>query len=496
MKKFLCILLAMLLVGCNRPAEQPEIPQDTAPQEAEKPVEESVSEEKEESAETPEEIVPLKGEWSEELTALMETVNVEHQAVIKPALEEYKKYVQTPIKTASIQVASANEDGSFSFAQAEADVDYFFATLQGGYGLYDYLGGDEVFFAKWDEIIEILREEENLTVESFAEIVRSKLDFIVDLHFSFNERGTIEKTVMPVFYTDIPFEKCEEGYRTTDGKIVQSVEGYENLDELFKRSLSVDGDIVYYPIVMADSINGNMEELSPLVLTYTDGNTQKIQPVYYQNPVTKQGEMTWLERKDNVPIFGSYACTNADFSDGGSKLNGEPVSIMDLRFNGGGDFIFVGDWFTNYTDGDEVPANLISVLRYQNYVDDSYPGYMPLEKAAVVHSEEDGFIENDDLLIVLTSKWTCSGAEAFTDTVHNLENTLIIGSNTIGCLTGTSGKSGILPHSRIKFSYSVSVQVFSESNHFSETYGLEPDLWCPPHLAEEAALNFIKKNVK
>lgn len=499
MKKWLCIFLAMLLVGCNQPTVPQESPQEIPPV-VEQPVEEVVV--PEEPAEKPieepaeEAVEPLKGEWSEELTALMEIINEEHKSVGKPAVEEYKKYVQTPLKTPAIEVASANEDGSFSLAQAEADVRYFYATLQGGYGLYDYFGGDEVFFAKRDETIEALRAAEKLTVESFAEIVRSKLDFIVDLHFNFNDRGTIEKTVTPFFCTGLSFEKCEEGYRTEGGKIVQSVDGYENLDELFKRSLTISGDIVYYAVVMVDSINGMMETPAPLVLTYTDGSTQELQPVHYQKPTTEHEEMTWLERKDNVPIFGSLGCNIPAFAEGGNSLKGEPVSIMDMRFNGGGRFEVVSAWFSNYTDGVEVPANLISILRYPNYVDDSYPGYMPLEKAAAIHTEEDGFVENENLLIVLTSKRTGSGAEAFTDTVHNLENTLIIGSNTVGCLAGSSGNSGILPNSRIKFKFGVSVQIFSDSDHFSETYGLEPDLWCPPHYAEEAALNFIKKHVK
>ncbi len=494
MKRILCILLAMLLVGCN----QPTVPQETAqeiPQESEQPVEEVVA--PEEPVEEPAEEVtePLKGEWSEELTALMEIINEEHKSVGKPAVEEYKKYVQTPLKTPAIEVASANEDGSFSLAQAEADVRYFYATLQGGYGLYDYFGGDEVFFAKRDETIEALRAAENLTVESFAEIVRRKLDFIIDTHFVFDSKSILYKPVVPFFCTSISFEKCEEGYRTKGGKIVQSVEGYENLDELFKRSLTINGEIVYYAVVMVDCINGRMEMPPPLLLTYTDGSTQEIQPVHYQKPTTEHTEMAWLERKDNVPIYGSLACTSSVYFDG-NKLKDEPVAIMDMRFNGGGRYEVVSAWFTNYTDGVEVPANLISVLRNPIYGNKYYQGYMEMDDAFLICTDEDKFIENENLLIVLTDKCSLSGAELFTDTVHNLENTLIIGSNTGGCLISSTGLTINLPNSRIQANCGIFAQIWPEGDHFSETYGLEPDLWCPPHYAKEAALNFIKKNVK
>lgn len=491
MKKILCILLAMLLVGCN----QPTVPQETLPQEAEKPVEEvAVPEEPvEEPAE--EAVEPLKGEWSEELTALMETVNAEHQTVVKPALEEYKKYVQTPLKTPSVEVASPNEDGSFSLAQAEADVRYFYAAMQGGYGLYDYFGGDEVFFAKRDETIAALQACENLTKENFAEIVRSKLDFIIDAHFSFDSKPILNEPVVPFFCTGISFEKCEEGYRTEGGKIVQSAEGYENLDELFKRSLTLNGDVVYYAVVMVDCIDGKMEMPSPLVVTYTDGSTQEIQPVHYQRPTTEHTDMDWLERKDNVPIYGSLACSSSAYFNG-NKLKGEPVAIMDMRFNGGGRYEIVSDWYKNYTGGTEVPANMIAVLRNRNHSDSFYQGYQAFEDAVCIYTDEDGFIENDKLLIVLTSKNSASGAEAFTDFAHNLENTLIIGCNTAGCLVGSSGSPITLPNSRFKVNVGYYAHIWPEDDHFSETYGLEPDLWCPPHYAEEAALNFIKKNVK
>lgn len=492
MKKILCILLAMLLVGCN----QPTVPQETLPQETEKPVEEVVVPEEpiEEPAE--EAVEPLKGEWSEELTALMEIINEEHKAVGKPALEEYKKYVQTPLKTPSVEVASPNEDGSFSLAQAEADVRYFYAAMQGGYGLYDYFGGDEVFFAKRDETIAALQACENLTKESFDEIVVEHLSFINDMHFNFNGKKVTPHYYVASFCLTVPFEKTEEGYKSPGGKIVKSVENHKNLDELFKRSLSVDGDIVYYPVVIVMYSNTEKEVAKPLEVLYTDGSTQTLEFEVYAGSPSPSEEMTWLNRKENVPVFGSMGCHVPEFSAVGETLKDEPVAIMDMRFNGGGRYEIVSDWYKNYTGGTEVPANMIAVLRNRNHSDSFYQGYQAFEDAVCIYTDEDGFIENDKLLIVLTSKNSASGAEAFTDFAHNLENTLIIGCNTAGCLVGSSGSPITLPNSRFKVNVGYYAHIWPETDHFSETYGLEPDLWCPPHYAEEAALNFIKKHVK
>ena len=122
MKKALCILLALLMVGCTVPAAQSEeVPQP--------PIEDVVLETTEPVTETEEE--PLEGIWSEELTALMEEINAEHRAVEKVSLDGHEKYIQTELKNATVTVAEPNEDGSFSAAQAEADLQYFFDYLRG-----------------------------------------------------------------------------------------------------------------------------------------------------------------------------------------------------------------------------------------------------------------------------------------------------------------------------------------------------------------------------
>ena len=82
----------------------------------------------------------------------------------------------------------------------------------------------------------------------------------------------------------------------------------------------------------------------------------------------------------------------------------------------------------------------------------------------------------------------------FVDLSHNVENTLVIGENTAGCLTGNAASPFQLMYSRIEVSCGNMVTIFPEED-FTEGYGYEPDLWCPAVWAEEAAVHFLNKQL-
>ena len=483
MKKVLCILLALLMAGCTVPAAQSEkVPQP--------PIEDVVLETTEPVSESEE---PLEGIWSEELISLMEQINAEHQAVEKVSLDGYEKYIQTELKKATVTVAEPNEDGSFSVAQVEADLQYFFDYLRSNYGLYLYFGGDEAFNAAREAIIHQVREEETLTVERFSEILWENMRFIRDGHFSIDNRSLLG-SLTPHFFIEIPFHKTENGYQTEDGKLVTAVDGYDDLDLLFKRSLSREGDIVYYPVVMMEYLNG-MSACPPLQLTYADASTQMLFAEPYQRLETDitANEVTRMSTVEGIKSFASIGCYMSRFSEAAKELKTEPTSIVDLRFNRGGNYTTLSEWFVNYTDR-QVPSHCICIGAKLPEEQDLLQGYMELEHGKAIFADSDDFISNGSLMVVLTSKRSASGAELFVDMTHNLENTLIIGENTAGCLQGTGGMVLTLPNSRLKFSCGIAVNLWPD-DYFVEGYGLELDLWCPAVYAEEVAINFIKKHV-
>ena len=178
----------------------------------------------------------------------------------------------------------------------------------------------------------------------------------------------------------------------------------------------------------------------------------------------------------------------------------EKVSVMNLSLNGGGQANLASEWWQNYL-GKVVPTNFFSVYTQPYMGTAGFQGIGDLIGVEVVdpwtliYTQPDDFVDNENLLIILTGKMTASSAEIFVDMARNVENTLIIGENTGGFLTNNMSGSTKLTYSRIEVGYGNMVTIFPE-NDFEEGYGFEPDLWCPAVYAEEAVVNFVHRMMK
>lgn len=492
MKKALCILLALLMAGCTVPAEQTE----GAPQ---SPIEDVVLETTEPVAQPEEE--PLEGIWSEELTALMEEINAEHRAVEKQPVsaELYDEYYpererlplpKQPDTELMVEVLTQ--------AQAIYDVSYLCSFLSDNYSLYDYFGGDDAFVAARDAMIEEILTQEQWTPKELRTVILKNLSFVQDHHFSVGATPVLAK--FPIFYRNVEFMKTEDGFATTDGKLVESVEG-QDLEQLFKRSLSVDGDIVYYPILFSEHsyIDGSEQLPGDLKVRYIDG-TEELLPMElyddsFQNDENKNKVV--IEEVEGIKKLTFKNFMNTTLVSAGEDLQGEAVAFIDIRDNGGGHADYGWRFWESYTGTKTSGNHLIYMIpKNSEYLDNRYNvGVDSTEGRAIMNTDPDCFVENDTLTVLLTGKFAYSAAEDFTDTAHNVENVLIVGENTAGCLISGSIYQKTLRYSNLYFSYGETATIWPE-NHFAEGYGLEPDLWCPAAYAEEAAINFLKKNVQ
>lgn len=177
----------------------------------------------------------------------------------------------------------------------------------------------------------------------------------------------------------------------------------------------------------------------------------------------------------------------------------EGANIVNLTGNGGGYMPMASEWWENYV-GETVPTNHFSIYTQQNMGTKGFVGMedemgvQVMDGWSLVNTHPDSFIENENLLLILTSKKTASAAEMFVDLSHNVENTLVIGENTAGCLTGNAASPFQLMYRRIEVSCGNMVTIFPEGD-FAEGYGYEPDLWCPAVWAEEATVRFLNKQL-
>lgn len=373
--------------------------------------------------------------------------------------------------------------------QAVEDVTYLFDAFHDCYGPYEYFGGAEVFDKAEEAIKAELQTKETLIAADLEQILLENLAFIKDGHFSINMKRA-NPTKIPFFFRGVAFVKTEEGYQAIDGRKVESVEGYDNLDELMKRSISQEGKLVYYPVLLKDndpSIRLDLPQSckETLIVHYTNKTTQELKAepfqIYSETFLKTPEEYQVVTSRQNgeIPVF-QFNEFDLDYeeeiSEGAKVLKEAPIAILDLRSNRGGSALIAEDWISKY-------ANTL-VLMNRNIID--------TKTGEFLRNEEDRWIENPNILIILSGKYSASASEMLIDCAYNLENVLIIGENTMGALIGGQG-STCLPSSAVKVGVGnglMSLQ--TEGDYFEELRGFYPDIWVPAGEAEELAVKLIE----
>lgn len=434
------------------------------------------------------------------LEELLDEVNAAHQAVEKePGRGWVMAHLRDPAEKRTAEERAAylpkeakeyDPERELTAEQAAADVEWLFSALRDGYPLYGYFGGAAAFDAAEQSALAAVNADGTLACGELQDILLEALSFVKDGHFSVNGLGTAPKK-LPFFFRETAFYKTEDGYRTADGRTVASVDGYPDLEDLFRRSISPEGEIVYYPILLQDGaykISDVLEKTAwlcseTLTVRYTDGSAAELTAEPYQFYCDEDAPAVSSRQDGEIPVFqfnGFRADVRDEILEGAALLSRAPVSILDLRMNGGGDANLAVAWMRQYA-GAQVPPN--------RYVFDIFTGEEPF-------GSRDRWVSNENILIILTEKFSASASEFTLDMAHNLENCLIIGENSNGSLLTALSKfqlpnSGCVVHANL-----VSDLVFLDpdgSDYFEELRGFYPDFWVPAAEAEELAVKLMQR---
>lgn len=436
------------------------------------------------------------------LDQLMDQVNAAHQAVNNDGLKS--EFTRRQPVDENGELISESERFSYyantadadtydadlvlTRQQMEEDVAYLFDALYACYGNYDKMGGQAAFNAAEQAILEECGQVDSLRAEEFQELLLSHLSFVKDAHFQIQGQKTNPRWY-PFFFREVAFYLDEDQYITADHKKVASVDGYDDLTQLFKRSISPEGEIVYYPVVLQDTTTWD----EPLTVHYTDGSTQVLQcePYDYQesfeNPdqlaipeVRYDGDIPVLQVNAMQPQTPAFSDWNEGFQAGAKVLGNSKIGILDLRFNSGGDGDAAARWLKGYAST-SVPSNSLFFNAFSG---------------AQSSSARDLWIPNDNLLIILTSKRTASAAEWLIDASHNLENVLIVGDNTSGAMVGSISYIQ-LKNSKLRVGAGSIQAIIPDTNdYFEEFRGFCPDLWVPADEAEDLVLALLARQAK
>ena len=431
------------------------------------------------------------------LDELLAEVNAEHQSIQRGELDP-TPYLRTSLsqedwsKAAEYTTETYSDydpDKSLTHDEAVEDVNYLFEACYYAYGLYDYFGGHPAFDAAQQAIFQDLDGKDTVTCQELEEIMVSHLGFIKDGHFSINQNHPAPFQI-PFFFRQTAFLKTEDGYQTVNGKVVESVENHEDLDELFKRSISKQGQLVYYPVLLKEAMFDGQSEFEKhtcdeeLTVHYTDGTTETLtaEPWKQYFEQLSKNKNTELRQTKGIPVFqfNNFRTEyQGEIVNGAEQLKDAPVSMLDLRSNMGGNTDTGYAWFRRYVGyrGYNVPCNG-SFFRPDSTVPMSCP---------------DGWIERENVLVLLQGKASASASEVMADIICNLENALIIGENSWGALLG-SAEYMELPNSKCGVRMGMNnIYLTAEDEPFEEMRGFYPDIWVPADEAEELAAKLIER---
>lgn len=376
-----------------------------------------------------------------------------------------------------------------SLEEAEEDVNYLFDAFYYDFAFYDYFGGHTVFDQAKAEILQELQAKDSLACKDLQEILVKHLTFIKDGHFNINQNFPAEKDI-PFFFRQVTFVKTDSGYQDSKGKTVVSVDGYPDLDALFKRSISKEGYLVYYPVLLKKAkFDGTEWDKhvcdEQLTVHYADGSTDVLTAdtwsQYYKD--LPKGQNTNLRQTDGIPVFqfnhfdpSFLEETNA----AAAQMSNAEISMLDLRSNVGGYEEVAHQWFNRYSHQRVFDTG----VRYS---------VLPASLVASPSTSKTPRASNDNILILLSGKCSASCAEITLDLSYNLDNSLIIGENTNGSMISNSGHIE-LPNSKcsVDMTFSTVYLTPDGSDYFEELRGFFPDIWVPAKEAETLAAKLME----
>ncbi|MCL2717701.1 MAG: S41 family peptidase [Lachnospiraceae bacterium] len=398
--------------------------------------------------------------------------------------------------------------------EAVHDAQLYFDMLRYAYAGYPYFGGDEVFLPIFNEIMKVLSEQEEWPRRLFTDLLYNKLSAVIfDNHLYFDTR--VYAAEYNFFAWEIPFDKDDNRYYRRDtGLYIKEITGYD-LDEVFRLSMNEEGEFFYIPVF----VEPKGVDISLNITVIYENDDDEIINIRRHNPARWPLKGSELGYENNVPIitlrvmsdpfhddwYGLGKENAACFLSFADDLRNEDIIIIDIRSNRGGAGNLPAMWLYSLT-GEIVPKNHIRIytqvysldelsfeaeqkieIRQQQSDDLLNHHYYELVKPFnqwepfgdnhfIALDILDQIVASDKLIVLLIDRYVGSAGEVFADLIYNMENTLVIGQNTAGCLITGGFNNYNLPYSNLDFSISSIINIFDET-FYREGIGIAPDVW-------------------
>lgn len=400
---------------------------------------------------------------------------------------------------------------SLSASLAKKEVAWLFRLFRSQYGLYAYYGGDAKFEEAQKAIIKEIKKQDTIKVKKYQKLLHDHLNFINDAHLAIGEELFLQDIRLFSDESVHYIKKGENFYKEEDLEedAIIRINGRQP-DIYLKHAIDEDGSLTYYPYAMLkqedNSCNYNIE--------YQSGKTESIllKPAKYSYKETVDRmygydqyeslayvEMNLAYMKEELPEERKRFLKDV------SNMKKQDCLIFDLRNNPGGDGTLIDEWFQDYT-GQALQPNYNTLRIRPIWInsakemkkEDKYfikSGLKKDGKYYYLNYPNHQYLKNEGKKVfVLTSRRTSSSAEAMTDALRNIENTVVIGTNTGGVLINMANYQMAMPYSGLFLQFGECLQNF-EPSYFKESYGMEPDIYLTGENLSERLKKFFEKYV-
>ncbi|MCL2404189.1 MAG: S41 family peptidase [Defluviitaleaceae bacterium] len=359
--------------------------------------------------------------------------------------------------------------------QAVTDAAFLLYLMQMRYGAYIFYGGDAVFVPLFGEIFAYFQSLDAGVWDS-----RPEGQFAATLHDRLSSISGFRCQVLDMYIVD--------------------VEGYD-INDIFMLYLSEAGEIGYIPVYVVPE--GSSEVVVGLPIILDDGEMINFPLLRHISSPLPHRAYPSLEWREGIPVLSVMAMgfypneTRAQILRSYAySLRDEPVVILDIRSNIGGNSLLVAQLMYDLT-GEVVPTSSLTLnigdIDHSMFMHSLVPSYEPFylpvsdinkfrpamafgNNHYITHYGPRRVVPNDMLLVVLVDRHTMSASETIVELALNLENTLVVGQNTAGATQKTGGQNYYLPYSGLPVSFGLGLVVHPVGMGV-EGIGFAPDIW-------------------
>jgi hypothetical protein len=397
-----------------------------------------------------------------------------------------------------------------SAEEAKEDVERLFYLFSHGYSGFAFFNQQGNFEKAKEAVLQELSIQSTWTRDAFSGLLYKHLHFITDCHLTIGEHRFAEHQD---FWYDTRLEvQPNIGYYEfkSHGKTytVLSING-ESPSSYLMPSLNKEGEAIYRLGILST------EKPAPLLLIAVNEGKERLFKIKL-----RRSDYDYISedifREDNlggIPVvrihsFGDYYADQLnEFAQTATEYRNEAVVIIDIRGNGGGNEHWPISWIQRLT-GQRAEAIFISselecktsmigrlnafnfwynkkdILHYSDEVEKFTSIVNALESGGRQPSWTSPYypqlplIPNNTTVVVVTDGLVASAGEGLVLRISQLENVVVVGENTQGCLTFGNVSMHALPNSGLIVWMPINFGLFPDQN-FREEVGLTPDLWIP-----------------